>query len=878
MRRRRFLEILTCAGAYFKARAAALDYNGVRALLAGRKLFIVPYSHIDWAWTHSHQWQAERAALAISEALDIIKTTPDYRFFVDTWNEFVEPFVELYPERVNDFRRAVQSGHLAVCGGTVADQHPMWMSQEALVRNMVLGRRLFRRVIPDLRADVMALFDVTPGSSQMPQILRKAGYFAFRTHRPDEVFNAEGVPRNFVWQGLDASEVLVSRGRYTGLGSTRSFGDFRSNWQQAVLQFYETELSHVCEPRGGSLVWIPMGSDDVRPMRSAVPFGDGREGLLPVEEFERKWNEHEEAKLAFATPVEYFRALQKEAASLPRHQGVLEPTLWTYLYGTGGDQGLRLWRARTEQILVSGECFLSYCASLGDPYPEQQYETLWHDLLRAYSHAQTVLFAQDYADHFDLVKKTFYIAEDLRTQALQKIAGRVKVQRGRPCAVLFNDLAWDRTEVVEIRATMPPGGATNVVVRSARGETLPHQVIETNYYRQATTSGAFKEVILLVRARVPALGYTTVYVDPADGTLEKPDTIASGNRLETDFADVEWSPRGIDFLLDKATGARYAGLGNVLYRGYEVINEFRAGPAKETLRWTNAQLESVVRGPLRSSFTLKGPLGPHAVRLTGHLYPHARRVSFETEVETPGGSGFFTTTAGLPGPGQITADVHFGVESRDLSKIAYGQEERSFKNVFCGSHWADYTSGGYGLTVVGTTGEKGFQFFPEENVLEHFLLKQFPKATRSWWRFTTPAAEAVGRHNFDYQFLLHSGDWKSGDVVRRAREARHPILVVHRDHPLLASGQVLPEERSFVKLSPATVQLSAFYRQGGRYVARVYESSGAPARATLELPVAVGSARETDFHGEQRGKKITPGKQSVQFDIAPWEIVTIEIS
>jgi len=25
-------------------------------------------------------------------------------------------------------------------------------------------------------------------------------------------------------------------------------------------------------------------------------------------------------------------------------------------------------------------------------------------------------------------------------------------------------------------------------------------------------------------------------------------------------------------------------------------------------------------------------------------------------------------------------------------------------------------------------------------------------------------------------------------------------------------------------------------------------------------------------------KKITPGKQSVQFDIAPWEIVTIEIS
>jgi len=101
---------------------------------------------------------------------------------------------------------------------------------------------------------------------------------------------------------------------------------------------------------------------------------------------------------------------------------------------------------------------------------------------------------------------------------------------------------------------------------------------------------------------------------------------------------------------------------------------------------------------------------------------------------------------------------------------------------------------------------------------------------------------------------------------------------VHGDHPRPATAQLLPEEKTFVKLSPATVQLSAFYRQAGHYVARVYESSGSPARATLDLPVTVTSARETDFHGERRAKKITPAKQSVQFDIAPWEIVTIEIS
>lgn len=879
MQRRHFLQLLGCTAAYPQTRfSKGLDSKRVRALLAGRKLFIVPYSHIDWAWTHSHQWQAERGALAIAESLDIVKAMPDYRFFVDTWNEFVEPFVELYPERVDEFRRAVQSGHLAVCGGTVTSQHPMWMSQEALIRNIVLDRRLFQNVIPNLRPEVMSLFDVTPGSSQMPQILRRGGYFAFRTDRPDASFTAEGVPRNFIWQGMDGSDVLVSRGGYTGLGSGRSFGDFRSNWDDAVTRFYEVEIARMAEPRGGSQVWIPMGSDDVRPMRTAVGFGDGREGQLPLAEFKQKWNEHEEPKLVFATPVEYFRSMQKETASLPRHRGVLEPTLWTFLYGTGGDQGLRLWRPRVEEALLSGEGFQACCAALGDPYPEQQYETLWHDLLRAYSHAQTVLFSQDYAEQLDIVKKTLYSAGDLRNQALQRIAGRAKVQHNRPCILLFNDLAWDRTEVVRIWATMPPGGATDIVVHDARGAVLPHQVIEANYYRRATTAGAFKEVILLVRAHVPALGYTTIYVDPADGTLVKPETTSSGNRLQTDFADVEWSARGIEYLLDKASGARYTGLGNVMYRGYDVVNDFGVGAAREVLRWTNAQLESVTHGPLRSSFTLKGPLGPHMVRLTGHLYPHAQRISFETEIATPGGSGFFVTTAGLPEPGKFAVDVHFGVEPRDLSKIVYEGPERTFKNVFSGSHWADYSNGRYGLTVLATTGEKGFQFFPEENVLQHFLLKQFPPGAKSWWRFTTPAATAVGTHHFDYQFLLRSGDWKSGDVARRAMEARCPIHVVHRNHPLAAARQVLPEERSFVKLSPATVQLSAFYRQGTHYLARVYECSGAPARVTLDLPVNVNSAKEIDFHGEPRGKTITPEKRSIHFDIAPWEIVTIEIS
>src|SRR5215472_4244643 len=74
--------------------AQRLTAARVRQLLAGRRLFIVPYTHIDWAWVHSRQWQADRAALALSEVLDILKTMPEFRFFVDTWNEEVEAFLD----------------------------------------------------------------------------------------------------------------------------------------------------------------------------------------------------------------------------------------------------------------------------------------------------------------------------------------------------------------------------------------------------------------------------------------------------------------------------------------------------------------------------------------------------------------------------------------------------------------------------------------------------------------------------------------------------------------------------------------------------------------------------------------------------------------
>jgi hypothetical protein len=480
------------------------------------------------------------------------------------------------------------------------------------------------------------------------------------------------------------------------------------------------------------------------------------------------------------------------------------------------------------------------------------------------------------------VKTTLSAANDLLDDTMQRIAGRIKVKDDRPSVVLFNDLPWERTEVVPVWAALRVA-ATNLVVRDGRGNAIPYQPIDINW-RGVTKSPTttFADANLLVHARVPAMGYTTLYFEPAPGRIGGLDVSPSAPTLETEFATLEFSGHGVESLLDKQTGAHYPSPGNIIFNEIDDVGPYHYGPVVKTYRWTDAKLKKVVRGPLRSSFTLEGALGPHEVLLTGHLYPHARRLVYEARINSAGGSGHFLTTLGLPGPGKFVADTHFGVEDRDVSKISYSGGERMRKNVFYADHWVDYGDDEKGVTLVGSTGEKGYQLFPEEKILGHFLLMVVPPGTTSppslWGRFVSKARDGLGLQYFNFQLLFHSGDWKAANVVRRALEAQHPLLPVFPNNPRLPQERTLPEEKSFLALSPPTVQCSASYRDRGRCMVRVYESAGSSAHVSLELPFRISVAKEVDFNGNALQKPVALTGKTLRFDIHPWEIVTLAIT
>jgi alpha-mannosidase len=887
MIRRNFLEILAVfliAARSSLAAAIPIDYSAIEKLLKGRKLFLVPFSHTDWAWSNSRSWMVDRHAKVLEEALDLLKSTPGFRFYIETWNEQMETFLARRPDRISEMQQALNTGQIAVCGATT-NQHPGWMEAESLVRDLIIGRRLFHEFASEVNLDVMVKPDVTPGSSQMPQILKKAGYRYFGIDRPDDGLTQNGFPRHFVWKGLDGSEIIVARDGGCGfIASDSLMNNFTDKWPSAVEQLYKGEIAKHIDKNTRLPIWLPVGCDDARPLRHWQAEESNEkfeESLMPFSKFIEEWNKRESSTLQFATPQDVFREIDKQRSDLPVHQGIMEPTMWTYWYGLNGNEGLRLWRTKTDHALVSGELFWSCVASTsGDKFPEKDFANMWRDLLRAYSHAQMWLFTTDYEAALNIVKRTLANAVSLKNEALSKLVSRMRIDEKRQSVVLFNELPWERTEVVNVWAQMQHPEATNIKVSDGQGQKIPFQVVDVLWYNSAPGSKTkhIRELNLLIKATIPSLGYTTIYFEPAPGTIQIPESRNGSGTIDTDTATLTISDRGVESVLHKKSGKIFKEVGNIIFNEIEEDGPYNYGTVTKTFPISNGKVEKFQEGALCCSFSISGSLGQHRVMYEGLYYPHNSRLSFQTTIHNEGGNGHFMTITDLPGSGRLNSDIHFGVEERDVTKIVYKGVERRRKDVFWGSHWTNWSDGLSGITLVATTGEKGFQYFPEQNRLGHFLLMSITPVTETVRRFVTKAREGIGKHIFDYQFLFHEGGVQEANVVRQGLEARHPIVTVNPNWMRPQSERNLAVDSSFLKISPANVQLSAFYKEGGKQIVRVYESSGNEGRATIDLPFIVGQAHEVDFNSAPIQRMIEKNGKTIVFDIRPWEIVTVEVS
>ena len=842
----------------------------LRKQLKDAKIYVIPYSHSDWAWTYTRQWHEERYTVVFNEVLDIMQTDPDYKWYFDTENEQLAPFREKHPERMDELRRRVHEGRVGIAGGTVTNPHPHRVSGETLIRNLVLGRRYFAREFPGVDLSALTLNDVIIGYSQLPQIIAKAGYKYYWTTRPGTALDQKGIPREFWWEGIDGSRLLCARGSYGGLASTDYLNE---DWESAVVKLVGNEILPRMRWSQTKRVWLARGADDIRPLRT------GNERPLDIIGLVRKWNQRENTPMRFATPLDYFRDLAELGDKIPVVKGIVDTVGWSYWYGQIGNESLRVWRVKSDEMLLTAEkltAILPPNTALSD-----ELNQLWWDMLTTCPHATLWLFEEDYQKMLRKAHRVYFDAQASVADSLLTLADKIDAKGAGEPIVAFNPLSWERTDNLVVHKSFPKRGTRRVQIATPEGKVVPHQLLSPETHGD----GSLRESDLVFSADVPSLGYATFYLtemgesDEAGYGIEPKELHA----LENDFLKLTFDAGRLLSLYDKETqmehiNADECSAGDLRFHVIEDTGPYHFGPVIDTLKMEVQQSQLLEAGLVRSRAHIQGNIGEHQVEQDIILHKNSRRVDFVTKIESAGGDGFFRVYFPIAYEGKIVGDVPFAVEERDVTSEPYGTLERHRENVFYASHWADYFTAEHGLALFIEGGQQGYYFDPEKRVLGHTLLKTIVHPQRGWERFETRLREGKGAQIFSYALYPHAGDWKDAKLYRQSLEYHSATRSLWKLRRL--PDATLPEDHSFLTVKPENVVLSAFYQDGDALILRLYETGGTSAEAEVILPFAAKSVTSTNFLGEpsETESAIQIQRDVVKFQIKPWEIITLSIA
>lgn len=846
----------------------------LRRHAAGGTFCIVSYCHPDFAWTHHREWHEDRYAVSTSDALDLMRAHPEFRFCVEPWIDHVEPFLERCPDRVEELRERLNSGQMGVKAFTLTSPRPATCPDETFLRNMILGRRKYREFAPDASLDVMACPDVGIGHSQMPQVVRLAGARLYRGWRSDTALSAKGVPRELTWRGLDGTEMMTSRGVYGGLLSSEVIpDDFAERWEEVVARLFAGELGQSMDCSQARTWWVAQGMDDARPLR-----GWPRDKLLPLVELVAAWNEREDSRMAFCTPNEYAALLAQEA--LPVWEGPLDQVDVAYNSGWHGARGL--WRLRQEldaaMVIAERACALARLAGAADAAGPERLEELWVETVRMASHALQWVFERDWRWLLSRARYALREAEEETQRAVTRLAGVGRRSDAARPLVLFNPLPWPREEVVEVPWVQPRQDAGGHCLRDADGNAVPLQLGEQ---AGQTWGDRIVEAPLIFTARVPALGCAVYHVEdaPPDEAPPPPE----GDIVDNGALRLRMSERGLQEVTDAGSGLRWTaprgsciGDCRLLEMGPGVLH---IGPITGELSGREGTGRWVLTGPIRHVYRWECQFHGHRVRQDVVLDAGSRHVDFLTRVFCAGANGFFALCFELPVAGAMHVDIPFGVEARDLAAEPYAMTlpegfqniERHREHQLWARSWASVSNGERGVAVISADGDKYWTYDADRGALRHILFTPLDDEDEGWEAWVTKDRLALGWHEFRHRLVFHEGDWKAANLCAESDRLRLPL---HAVKPLGEAPAQGPPAAGLA-LTPETVRLSAFHEAEQGWVLRVYESAGEATEARVTLPAQFTRALRTDFNLAPLEAPVVLDGATVTVPLRAWEIATV---
>jgi len=867
-----------------------VSIKAVRKALDGMMIHVIAYTHPDWSWCHTRQWHELRYIAVFEELLRLIHKGSGVKWYMDCYATQLEPVIERRPDLIALIRKAVADGRVAVCGA-FSNIRPNMAADEAMIRNLVIGREKFAALFPEADLSVHAdAVDVSCGHPQMPQLLTKAGYRYFRAGRPYGVFAKKGIASAFVWEGLDSSRVLCWWAEYGALASART-ADLLKNetdWETVFNEVFQSDIRHFTGHSPVDMAWLPQGGDDCLPLKTLDARSD-----VNLDRFIEQWNRHETSTMRFSTPPEFFIELEKRTDRIPVFRGSPDPCDVCYNVAWGGERGLAPLRLRAAESIADAEKWMSWARlACGDTFYLTQ--SLWEDVLKASAHASQWVFREDEAEIRGFAESALASAEKLTAQAQRSITENTRFAAGT-AAVVFNSADKPLSCVVEV--SLPCGETGDFRLTDGDGLPAEYQVLEPYEY-----DGFEWESRLLARLSLPANGMNCICMPEEDLACRQPAPYTRPAKpvpfdasvpfsVDNSLLKLDFENGSLSAVTDLQTGCAMkgglAGWNSLEFVGIDTAKgSLHAGPetGRKPVRWR--QCEITMNGPVRYEVLFKGGNDIASFEQRIRLDAGSKTVVFETF--TPDWSvceGYLSASIPVEPGATLKGGIPFGVEDKNIATEPYnGREEgwsdfhRQWDGLFFAKDFAAVDNAGYRAALCHLSGDRYYRLERSKNALACILLNGAFPYKDTCEEYMNPAMfQSPGPHRFTHAVIFAGPGEPDENFVSASASLRCPPAVM-RPYRKADTDCALPPTGSFASIDAGNVHLSAAFFRGDDFYVRIWESAGRHTAGTLILPKKVAHAAAENFQGHPDAAASADVEDgSISFVIRPCEIMTLRV-
>ncbi len=871
------------------------------------KIFLIPYSHHDYAWVCPRNWHIARYVKCFHEVLEIMERDKNFTWCIDNVIHSWIPFAENAPKDAEKFAQLVRSGRIEVLNGGYSLARPSYVGEESYIRNMAYGRKFFSSIFGLENIPCLFNADTASGHSQMPQIAKLSGHEYYRFQRPDFLLSKKKIPFQFIWEGLDGSRILVTRGSYGNLWINNSWLDnnFDELWNETKNDFIKFCLTDKLFPEMPvKNVILFVGSDDSRPLR------DLQDKPLKISEFTDAWNEREPVKIEYSTLSQVYEIIKKE--NLPVIKGVLDHSELSFNLPFKGNNSIWQMRIFLDRILIKLEkaCLIAW--THGKEYPSEKISEMWFDLFEITGHAIEYVLKNDYINLYS-------IAQGAKLRAFKELESAQKFvvhsipSSGDMQIVVFNYLNWQNTGLVECEVTSYQGiGGFDLV--DNYGNITEYQIID--YYTGYTIpeKSDFVSVKIIFKATVPSMGYALYHANPNGQSLmseikeEFIDPLPSSviteapERLILDNGSIEvvFNKGSIEQIIKSVTKEKLEfisekPLAKLVFKElppqsswlseFRIIEEYEFEPKI----WYLKQ-----HGPLSKILFVSGKIAGNDATIEYSLLKGENSLgisvstNFNEEKE-----GFIVFSMPIDDNSDIFADIPFGTEKREVFDDLHSFFNGSTKDVenlasaelelpgqIYARNWCSFTYSCVPVTFVTEDCSVYYNYNKSQATMELFLNRHMPLKYRTdrWVGQGSEWADGTGYNNFNFSIYLNKSNGISTDIQRYHKKKIFP-LSANLSHKLPQNGEK-PKNYSMFGNTPENIICTAAYLDNKNIIIRMFECNGDKTIVNLRLPEYVKSLRIIDFIGDNINSKINfytfEDNKYANITFGKFQIITIE--